>query len=65
MWNSGSTVSSTDDGRDIGGAAEIDAIPERHAVGDDRALRLARGARGVHDGRDVIERDGFCSVERV
>ena len=50
--------------RDIGRAAEIDAIPERHAVGDDGALRLARGARGVHDGRDVIERDGFGLVER-
>ena len=50
--------------RDIGGAAEIDAIPERHAMGDDRALGLARGARGVHDGRDIIERDGSGVVER-
>ena len=45
--------------RDIGRAAEIDAIPERHAMGDDRALGLAGGARGVHDGGDVIERDVF------
>ncbi len=43
--------------RDIGGAAEVDAIPERHPMRDDRALGLAGGARGVHDGRDVIERD--------
>ena len=50
--------------RDIGGAAEIDAIPERHAVGDDRALGLAGRARGVHDGRDVIERDGLERVDR-
>ena len=46
--------------RDIGRAAEIDAIPERHAVGDDGALGLAGGARGVHDGRDVIERHAFA-----
>ena len=51
--------------RDIGGAAEIDAVPERHAVGDDGALGLARGARGVHDGRDVIERDDLGPVERL
>ena len=50
--------------RDIGRPAEIDAVPERHAVGDDGALRLARGARGVHDGRDVIERDELGLVER-
>ena len=50
--------------RDIGGTAEVDAIPERHAVGDDRALGLARRARGVHDGRDVIERDDLRAIER-
>ena len=50
--------------RDVGGPTEIDAIPERHAMGDDGALRLARGARGVHDGRDVIERDDLGPVER-
>jgi hypothetical protein len=50
--------------RDIGRTAEIDAIPERHAVGDDGALRLARGARGVHDRRHVIEGDDFRLVER-
>ena len=51
--------------RDIGGTAEVDAIPERHAVGDDRALGLAGRARGVHDGRDVIERDVFEAIERL
>jgi hypothetical protein len=51
--------------RDVSGSAEIDAIPERHAMGDDRALGLARGARGVHDGRDVIERDGLSPIERL
>ncbi len=52
-------------GRDISGAAEIDAVPERHAVGDDRALRQAGGARGVHDGRDVIERDVLECRDRL
>ena len=46
-------------------AAEIDAIPERHAMGDDRALGLARRARRVHDGRDVIVRDVLGAVERL
>ena len=48
--------------RDIGGAAEIDAIPERHAVGDDRALGPAGRARGVHDGRDVVNGDVLQSA---
>jgi hypothetical protein len=43
---------------------EVDAIPERHAMGDDRALGPACRARGVHDGRDVIERDNLGAVER-
>ncbi len=51
--------------RDVSGAAEIDAIPERHAVGDDRALGLACRARGVHDGRDVIEGNVFASIQRM
>ena len=50
--------------RDIGGTAEIDAIPECHAMGDDGALGLARGARGVHDGRDVIERHLLRPIQR-
>ena len=50
--------------RDIGGAAEIDAIPERHAMGDDRALGLACRARGVHDGRDVVVREHLRVIER-
>ena len=51
--------------RDIGGAAEIDAIPERHAMGDDRALGQAGRARGVHDGRDVVMRDVLEAIERL
>ncbi|MHC2381839.1 hypothetical protein ACVIHA_006237 [Bradyrhizobium liaoningense] len=34
-------------------------------MGDGRALRMARRARGVHDGGDVIERDFFGAVERL
>ena len=52
-------------GRDVGRAAEIDTVPERHAVGDDGTLGLARGARGVHDRGDVIERDVFEARERL
>ena len=51
--------------RDVGRTAEIDAVPERHAMGDDRALRLPGSARGVHDGRDIIERHHLRLVERI
>ena len=36
--------------------AEVDGVPEHHAVGDDRALGMAGGARGVHDHADVVVR---------
>jgi hypothetical protein len=34
-------------------------------MGDDRAFGLACRSGSVHDGRDVIERDLFASVERL
>ena len=36
--------------------AEIDGVPEHHAVGDDRALGMPGGARGVHHHADVVVR---------
>ena len=45
-------------GRDQGGDAEVDAVPEYHAVGDDRALGVARGAGRVHHHGDVVVREG-------
>ena len=36
--------------------AEVDGVPEHHAMGDDRALRMSGGARGVHDHADVVVR---------
>jgi hypothetical protein len=45
-------------GRDEGGNAEVDAIPQHHAVGDDRALGMPGGARGVHHHADIVVRQG-------
>ena len=46
-------------GRDHRRNAEVDAVPEVHAVRDDRALGMARGAGRVHHHGDVVvaERD--------
>ena len=50
--------------RNVGKRSDIDAVEERHAVRDDRALRPSGSPGGVHDGRDVIERDDLDLAQR-
>ena len=44
--------------------AEVDGVPEHHAVGDDRALRMPGGARGVHHHADVVVRQRHAAAAR-
>ena len=45
-------------GRDQRRDAEVDAVPEHHPVGDNRALRVPGGPRRVHHHADVVMRQG-------
>jgi len=47
-----------DEAHAVGGqtfrSRQVDGLPEPHAVRDDRALGMARGARRIQNGRDIV-----------
>ena len=64
MWNSGRITSCTVSGRIRAGMPRLTQFQNVMPWVMMAPFGLARGARGVHDGRDVIERDDLRLIER-